>query len=668
MSAEKLAELLSAMKARSGRTYEALGRRTGMSRSSVHRYCRGEVVPDSYGTIERIARACGATPAELAELYRHWQAALARTTTPAASAPAPPAPSATALPGTAPLPTAPVFAPHENASPAPLVSPTPSAPPALPATAETRDTPGTPGTGTPRATAPGATVAGTERPGGTASAGAAPGIASPRSAEPEAVAPANAAASAPEEPRAKPGDNRGDKPGDRAGKRGRGVGGTRASRVGGRHWRRYALVGAVLVVAGLTFLAVARPLISDTRPPAQWVTGPAWTLPAAPVPSTLFGVTLNSATGAMPAFRVGAVRLWDSETRWAQIQPRRGEYDWTVLDRQVSGAERAELPALFVMGGTPAWASPDGPAAPYPDGSRAAPPDDLVDWDAFVRSVAQRYRGRIEAYELWVLGNDRRFYTGSAETLVEMTRRANAIIKDADPEATVVCPGMGLLWTEEGRSALRRFAELHGYDHCDVAGIKLYQRTASDPPETMLELTATVDREFHRAGIHPRLWNTGTTYSIPLEGPLDDITARNYAVRFFLVGVYARKVNLERMYFYNWGGSKIPIVLQAEGGTPTRAALAVEQAQRWLAHAESLACGNGTAINLPENVWRCDFTVLDGGRRRPAEIVWTSTGTAEITIGPKAERVRRLDGSGTPVQQGDTLVANGEPIMIEHAP
>ncbi|MEV7969972.1 helix-turn-helix transcriptional regulator [Sphaerisporangium sp. NPDC088356] len=64
MSAERLSELLSELKLRGGRTYEALGRRTGMSRSTVHRYCRGEIVPDSYGPLERIARACGATKAE----------------------------------------------------------------------------------------------------------------------------------------------------------------------------------------------------------------------------------------------------------------------------------------------------------------------------------------------------------------------------------------------------------------------------------------------------------------------------------------------------------------------------------------------------------------------------------------------------------------------------
>ncbi|MFD7259142.1 hypothetical protein [Streptomyces sp. NPDC059874] len=92
-------------------------------------------------------------------------------------------------------------------------------------------------------------------------------------------------------------------------------------------------------------------------------------------------------------------------------------------------------------------------------------------------AVAARYRGRIEAYELWPVANDHRCYVGSASTLVEMTRRASRLIK------------------------------------------------------------AAADLALHRAGAQPRLWNTDTTYAIPLDGRLPPAKARDYAVRFFLVGL-----------------------------------------------------------------------------------------------------------------------------------
>ncbi|TCO55870.1 glycosyl hydrolase family 39 [Actinocrispum wychmicini] len=434
---------------------------------------------------------------------------------------------------------------------------------------------------------------------------------------------------------------------------------------------RTGLKTAVRVaLTALLVLTMAAATARRTQPPAaQDITGPSWTRPPTEVRSELFGVTMNSSTGTMPGFRVGSVRLWDSGTRWATIQPRRGEFDWSVLDRLVDGAVRAGLPPLFVLGGTPAWAAPNGPEMAYDDGSRTAPPDDLADWDTFVRALVDRYRGRIDAYELWVMGNHPRYYTGTTETLVEMTRRASQIIKAADPKARVVCPGMGRLWEAEAQRVLQRFAELGGMRHCDVASVKLHQRTASDPPETMLDLLAAIDRAMHQSGVHPTLWNTGTTYDIPLQGSLDDVTATNYAVRFYLVGLYARQVSLERMYFYNWGGTKIPIVLQAEGGAPTRAALAVERLQRWLNRASIRACGHGRAVNLPDNVWQCEFTVAgltDSDRPRDAVIRWTSRGTATTDAGPRAESITRLDGTTSAVAPGDTVEVTEQPILVHY--
>jgi transcriptional regulator with XRE-family HTH domain len=72
-----LGVLLTTLKVRSGRTYEALARRIGISRSALHRYCSGQGVPSDFVTLERLGRACGANRAELADLHRRWGVAIA---------------------------------------------------------------------------------------------------------------------------------------------------------------------------------------------------------------------------------------------------------------------------------------------------------------------------------------------------------------------------------------------------------------------------------------------------------------------------------------------------------------------------------------------------------------------------------------------------------------
>ncbi|MDW8806391.1 helix-turn-helix domain-containing protein [Streptomyces scabiei] len=604
---KQLGALLEDLKRRSGHSYQWIGQSVRASKSTVYRYCTGQIVPPDFATVERIAKACNAGRAEMAALHQLWLAASAGPDdVPSDARDEVPSAGQDEVPSAVPEET-PDGLPDEACDDVPD-----AASDALPDDG---------GGNLPEEA---------ERPGAPVPAG--PGV--PAGTNSPTVGP--------------------------------------TGRV--RRQRRRSLL--LVLSAALMTLVVAvtatgsSPADRDASSESaeQWIPGPAWVSAPAPVPSTLFGVTLNSTTGTMPSFRTGAVRLWDSDTRWSNIQPRRGEFDWSVLDRLVGGAERAGLPALFVMGGTPGWASPDGPVGPYADGSRAAPPDRLADWDTFVRALVERYEGRIEAYELWVLANDSRFYDGSVRTLVEMVRRAGRTIRATDPDATVVCPGMGRLWDPEAVRVLERFAELGGYRHCDVAGVKLYQRTASDPPETMLALTRTVDRILHHAGVHPRLWNTGTMYEIPLQKPLGRRRAADYAVRFYLVGLYARNANVERMYFYNWGGTKIPIVLQAEGGAPTQAALAVERLQRWLAHARIHSCGHGLASGLGDNVWECRFTVTGSRQRHEAAIRWTDSGTAVTTSEPYLASVHRLDGTVTSVQPGDTIRITEQPILLEEHP
>lgn len=72
VDAEDFSSRLKELKNRSGRSYEALGKRVGISSSAMHRYCTGEAVPPDFATVERIARACQATRDEVAELRRFW--------------------------------------------------------------------------------------------------------------------------------------------------------------------------------------------------------------------------------------------------------------------------------------------------------------------------------------------------------------------------------------------------------------------------------------------------------------------------------------------------------------------------------------------------------------------------------------------------------------------
>lgn len=420
----------------------------------------------------------------------------------------------------------------------------------------------------------------------------------------------------------------------------------------------WALIAVLSVVAllGPSGYPMTSPQVADAQG-GRTIGAPMWTDVPQPIDPRFLGVTVNSTTGLMPELGAGSVRLWDSGTQWQDIEPSRDRYDWTVLDRQVAGARAAGLPVSFTFGGTPGWASPSGPRTTYGNGSRTSPPDDLGEWGDFVRAVAERYRGRIESYELWDMANHPKFFTGTVRSLVAMTRRASAEIESADPAATVVCPSMGQLWEPGAMRMMERFGELDGYDHCDAAAVKLHPRSASDPPETMLLLAEEIERSLHRAGAGPPLWNTGPSYESPYQRPVPARLAGDYAVRFYLTGLYAR---YQRMYFYNWGSAKVPLVLQPAGGPPTEASHRVEELRRWLAGAHIRSCREGTVSGLSEHLWQCEFDSGDG----KFLIWWAVRGTATVPAPRWASTVHRLDGSSAPTRPGAATTVTGSPILV----
>ncbi|MFE6852073.1 helix-turn-helix domain-containing protein [Streptomyces sp. NPDC057674] len=114
---EEFARLVRALKARDGRSYEALGRRLSVSASTLHRYCSGATVPEEFAVVDRLALLCGADEEERRALEAAWTRAddARRPPAPEPGAEAPPEPVAEATPG----PGAVSAPPEPGAEPAP---------------------------------------------------------------------------------------------------------------------------------------------------------------------------------------------------------------------------------------------------------------------------------------------------------------------------------------------------------------------------------------------------------------------------------------------------------------------------------------------------------------------------------------------------------------------
>ncbi|MFE2560999.1 helix-turn-helix domain-containing protein [Streptomyces sp. NPDC059352] len=124
---EEFARLVRALKARDGRSYEALGRRLSVSASTLHRYCSGATVPEEFAVVDRLALLCGADEEERRALEVAWSRADGARRPPAPEPAAEPA----AEPGPEPKPAA-EPAPAPEAVPEPELEPVHARVPGLP--------------------------------------------------------------------------------------------------------------------------------------------------------------------------------------------------------------------------------------------------------------------------------------------------------------------------------------------------------------------------------------------------------------------------------------------------------------------------------------------------------------------------------------------------------
>ncbi|ALO08579.1 hypothetical protein AQF52_2985 [Streptomyces venezuelae] len=133
---EEFARLVRVLKARDGRSYEALGRRLSVSASTLHRYCSGATVPEEFAVVDRLALLCGADEEERRALEAAWTRAdgARRPPVPEPGVESTPEPGVESAPepGTEPAPEpGPQQTPEPGPEPAPAPAPEPAPGPEL---------------------------------------------------------------------------------------------------------------------------------------------------------------------------------------------------------------------------------------------------------------------------------------------------------------------------------------------------------------------------------------------------------------------------------------------------------------------------------------------------------------------------------------------------------
>ncbi|MEC5384399.1 glycosyl hydrolase [Uliginosibacterium sp. H3] len=373
----------------------------------------------------------------------------------------------------------------------------------------------------------------------------------------------------------------------------------------------------------------------------------------------LFGVHLNQlgTHRGWPSFNPGIVRLWDSGTTWADLQPTKRPIDWSSvhgrrLDLYVQHIKKnnPQGNVLFTLAMTPVWAgsihSKRCNDSSYGPGSCTAP-SDLNDWRDYVRSVVTRYAKDIRYWEVWNEADIWTQWDGSPQRMFDLVRAAYEEIKAIDPTLVVIGPNV----TSNGLRFLNEFLVAGGARYVDALSVHAYLER---DPERALSSLRNVQETANAYGMLPPLWNTESGISATSAATQGGLSAETTLAQG-LIGSAA--LGVSNFNYYTWEGSGFVPLVTSDFLTSTSTGVALARVRRWI---------NGATLSyLPDPVAGMSLIQIERDGTK-AYVAWTEkdSGLLSVTAIPGADRYQTLLIRADKAVSGESIAVGTEPTLF----
>ena len=126
---------------------------------------------------------------------------------------------------------------------------------------------------------------------------------------------------------------------------------------------------------------------------------------------------------------------------WRDMEMDPGKWYFDRMDLRIDNLVRTGRIPVVLLYGSPDWQVKRYPVGEYKSHMRASsPPDDLDAWKAYVRTLGERYKGKVKDYLVWTceaffLGSN---FRGTTAQYVELVKTSAEILHAIDPEIRVV--------------------------------------------------------------------------------------------------------------------------------------------------------------------------------------------------------------------------------------
>ena len=203
-----------------------------------------------------------------------------------------------------------------------------------------------------------------------------------------------------------------------------------------------ALVYLTLLTRMVIPMTNAKPMTPDIPAKDRQITMPG--SPFGIAGGFLFGYQGSATYEFMPQLRLLGSGLTKIYFFWNQIEPEKGKFDWTAVDKFVNQLESPEE-AMISLFSASQWATVRSSVLLPP--SPAKNPDDYY---RFVYEVVNHCKGRVRYWQNDAEPNSPLYWSGTKEEFLAELRVFYKAVKDADPLAVVIVGGYDGLFAPPG--------------------------------------------------------------------------------------------------------------------------------------------------------------------------------------------------------------------------
>lgn len=381
------------------------------------------------------------------------------------------------------------------------------------------------------------------------------------------------------------------------------------------------------------------------------------------VADTLFGMHINKLGShfVWPA-NTRIVRLHNTGTTWRELEPTQNGWNWTTgpgkrLDMYVDYATKNGGQLLYTLGMTPQWASSTPTVIGLYGAGASGAPKDMNDWRDYVRTVAQRYVGRIRYWELWNEPDFKPHWSGTHAQLVEMARVAAEELHAVDPQNRLVGPGFT---AGQGMTALDQLLAAGLGKYVDDIGYHFYYSTNPEGIGAQLDNVRGLMKN-HGVDAKP-LWITegaficdsllaDCTTALPTAAQDRSVNAR----AMFMMA--SRGVANFNFYVYESGDVWRKLVESTDYATLTEKGRTFSEARSWLRGTRIV---DGFKVN--DMIYALRLT-----RGTETSVVLWSTHAGTVVNVPGAwgvTRLRTITGTDSAMPANGQITIGLEPVLL----